>query len=234
MSQILVFVNDALPPEVINGWREVCLSFSSFQTEPVAMITVGDDGLQQLDEFLETTPAEFEVELITPDEEAIAKKKGPMSAAEFIWKEDGRPDWAAMWTGFCELALYGGPPHRGEEQALREVAPEDIDLPPVEDYDAIAEIRRGIWETTGLYTEMSEPGWVAVTCHSRKMAAWLCATIVLENVEAKFEEERLYLPAAQYFELKNQVKSVITVLAKTNHYWQAHIAETELAAARSA
>lgn len=62
------------------------------------------------------------------------------------------------------------------------------------------------------------------------MAAWLCATIVLENVEARFEEERLYLPAAQYFKLKDQVKSIVTVLAKTNHYWEAHIAETELAA----
>jgi sirohydrochlorin cobaltochelatase len=227
VSRIVVIADAALPPEVVNGWREVCMSYSTSQAEEVSMITTGGDGLEQLDTFLETAEAEFEVELISPDEASVARaKNAPMSAADFIWREDGRPDWGAMWEGFCELALYGGPPHRGEAQALREVTPEEAELPPVEDYDAIAEIRRGIWETTRLYTEMAEPGWVAITCQSRKMAAWLCASIVLENVDARFEEERLYVPAAYHFKLKDQVKSVVTVVAKTNHYWDAHIAET--------
>ena len=96
----------------------------------------------------------------------------------------------------------------------------------------IAEIRRGMWETTGLYAEPAEePGWIAVTCHSRKMAAWLCASIILENVDARCEEERLFLPASPDFDLKNEVKSIVTVLAKTNHYWQAHIEATEGVAA---
>src|SRR5262249_57571877 len=33
-----------------------------------------------------------------------------MSSAPFLWRDDGRPDWSGMWTTFCELALYGGPP----------------------------------------------------------------------------------------------------------------------------
>lgn len=45
-------------------------------------------------------------------------------------------------------------------------------------------MRRGIWETTGLYAEATEAGWLAVTCESRTMAAWLCAAIILENVDA--------------------------------------------------
>jgi hypothetical protein len=32
------------------------------------------------------------------------------------------------------------------------------------------------------------------------------------------------VPASPSYSLKDQVKSVITVVAKTNHYWQAHIA----------
>jgi hypothetical protein len=99
----------------------------------------------------------------------------PMSSAEFLWRDDGRPDWGSMWTGFCELALYGGPPHRGDEQALH--APAEAPLPAADD-ETIAEIRRGIWETTGLFAEPAEePGWISVTCDSPQMAAWLCASI---------------------------------------------------------
>jgi hypothetical protein len=55
------------------------------------------------------------------------------------------------------------------------------------------------------------------------MAAWMCAAIILENVDARCEDEILYVPASSDFELKDQVKSVITVVAKVNHYWQAHL-----------
>jgi sirohydrochlorin cobaltochelatase len=144
-----------------------------------------------------------------------------MSSAPFVWRDDGRPDWAAMWSGFCELALFGGPPHRGPDRALTATA---TDQAAGDGFDAIGEIRRGIWETTGLYAEPAAPGWLAVTCHSATMAAWLCATIILENVEARCEEERLLVPADPSFTLKDQVKSVITVVAKTHHYWSEHVA----------
>jgi sirohydrochlorin cobaltochelatase len=129
-----------------------------------------------------------------------------------------------MWTTFCDLALHGGPPHRGEDAAL--VAPGDFGTPRP-DFDAIAEIRRGIFETTGLTAEPADPGWLVVQCDSARMAAWLCATIILENVEARCDGDHLYVPASWDFDLKNEVKSVITVLAKTNHYWQAHVAATQ-------
>ena len=89
--------------------------------------------------------------------------------------------------------------------------------------EMVEEMRRGIWETTGLYAEPTGDGWLAVTCDSRAMAAWLCATIILENVEARVEEDRLLVPAEPRYRLEDEVKSIITVLAKTNHYWQAHV-----------
>jgi sirohydrochlorin cobaltochelatase len=89
--------------------------------------------------------------------------------------------------------------------------------------DAVAEIRRGIWETTGLFAEPAAPGWLAVTCDSPKMAAWLCATIILENVDARVEDTRLLVPAGPDFVLEDQVKSVVTVIAKTHHYWREHL-----------
>jgi hypothetical protein len=143
----------------------------------------------------------------------------PMSSAPFLWRGDGRPDWGSMWTTFCELALYGGPPQRGPESALR--AP--TDPATHSDREMLAEMQRGIWETTGLYAESTEPGWLSVTCESRMMAAWMCAAIILENVDARIEEDRLVLPAGPDYGLKDEVKSIITVVAKTHHYWQAHV-----------
>ena len=87
----------------------------------------------------------------------------------------------------------------------------------------LAELRRGIWETTGLFSEPARPGWLAVSCDSARTAAWLCAVIILENVEARCEEERLLLPAEAGFELRDQVKSLVTVVAKAHHYWLAHL-----------
>jgi sirohydrochlorin cobaltochelatase len=144
-----------------------------------------------------------------------------MSAAPFLWRPDGRPDWRAMWSSFCELALFGGPPHRGPDSALGAAA---SGAAAPGDFDAVAEVRRGIWETTGLYSEPAGPGWLAITCESPKMAAWLCATIILENVAARCDEERLLVPADPSFALMDEVKSVITVVAKTHHYWTAHVA----------
>jgi hypothetical protein len=95
-----------------------------------------------------------------------------------------------MWTSFCELALFGGPPHRGPDSPLR-----GAKACAALDDDMLTELRRGIWETTGLYSEAAEPGWIAVTCDSHTMAVWLCATIILENVDARFDDDRLLLPA---------------------------------------
>jgi Ni2+-binding GTPase involved in maturation of urease and hydrogenase len=143
-----------------------------------------------------------------------------MTAAPFVWRPDGRPDWRAMWESFCELALHGGPPHRGHDRALRAAATTDDAAASAP--GMIAEIRRGIWETTGLFAEAAEPGWLAVTCDSPAMAAWLAEAIVLENVEARAEDDRLLLVAGAAYRLDDEVKSTITVVAKTHHYWDAH------------
>ena len=55
------------------------------------------------------------------------------------------------------------------------------------------------------------------------MAVWMAAAIVLENVEARVEEDRLLLPAGPGYRLQDEVKSIITVVAKTHHYWSAHV-----------
>jgi hypothetical protein len=155
------------------------------------------------------------------DPPAVSTTDAAMASAPFVWRRDGRPDWGAMWTTFCDLALHGGPPQRGPRQALRGPAVGDrvAASPP----EISAALRRGIEETTGLAAEPAEPGWIAITCTGARMAAWLCATIILENVEARVEGARLLVPAGPAFTLEDQVKSVITVVAKKHHYWREHL-----------
>src|ERR1700674_557901 len=107
-------------------------------------------------------------------------RAAPMAAAPFVWREDGRPDGRWIWTTFCELALFGGPPHRGAEQALRgsEAAGADAASAP----EMMAEIHRGIEETTGLNSETVAPGWIMITCESRAMAEWLGAPHPPQNI----------------------------------------------------
>jgi sirohydrochlorin cobaltochelatase len=208
-----------IPYTILDDWREQCRSLADFLGSPVELWTLDDGaGLEPgIAEAVRGLPPERR-EVVSP---RPAVSAAPMAAAPFVWRPDGRPDWGAMWGSFCELALFGGPPHRGPESAL-------VAAPPTGatggGSDALAELRRGIWETTGLYAEPAEPGWLAVTCDSPRMAAWLCATIILENVDARCDEERLLVPADPSFTLEDQVKSVITVVAKTHHYWSAHTA----------
>lgn len=219
---LAVLAHEGFPEEQLVDVLELCRSFAGFIGQPVAFARGLETPLHETLDQLHASRA-WNLDFVAPQ----ALPAATMSSADFVYKDDGRPDWGAMWTGFCELALYGGPPHRGEETAL--FAQLEGEATP--GLDAIREIRRGIYETTGLFAEQHSPGWLAVSCHSPRMAAWLAATIILENVEARFEGELLLVPAHESFTLKNEVKSVITVVAKTNHYWQAHVAAVEQAAA---
>jgi len=183
---------------------------------PVTLAAVPIATLDAVQPVIRRRPAQIR-DVEPPDPAAMA-------SAPFVWRRDGRPDWSAMWTTFCDLALHGGPPQRGALQALR--GPALGDRAAGSAPEIAAELRRGIEETTGLASEPAgpaEPGWLAITCASPRMAAWLCATIILENVDARVEGARLLVPAGPGFSLEDQVKSVVTVVAKTHHYWREHL-----------
>lgn len=55
------------------------------------------------------------------------------------------------------------------------------------------------------------------------MALWLLRAIVVENVSGQREGKTLFFPAGADFRLEGKIKNVITVVAKTNHYWQEHL-----------
>ena len=146
----------------------------------------------------------------------------PMSSAPFCYTDDGEVAWDQMWTDFCDLAALGGPPHRGT--LLKPASPSEVRSDPAAYAQVVAEIERGISLVTNLTTLHSTiPGWVGVQCEDEMMAIWLQQAILPENVSVRRDESRLYLPAGPTFQLKEEIKNVITVIAKTHHYWQEHV-----------
>jgi cation diffusion facilitator family transporter len=160
----------------------------------------------------------------------VSVSAAPMGAAALQYDEQGEVAWDEMWTGFCELALAGGAPHRGT--LLEPVHEAAIAANPAGYDRVVAEMERGLVQVTGLPTVRSEVlGWVGLECTSEEMALWLLRAIVVENVTVRREERVLWFPAGPDFRLEREIKNVITVVAKTTHYWQEHIAGTAGAAA---
>jgi sirohydrochlorin cobaltochelatase len=142
-----------------------------------------------------------------------------MAAAPLRYTPDGAVDWGTMWDSFCALALDGGPPHRGTL-----LGPGDAADPESPAYQAVvAELVRGIAAVSGMRAWAAEAGWLAIQCDTPGAARWLAEAIVSENVAARHAGALLYVPVGSDYSLKGEVKSVITAVAKTTHYWHEHL-----------
>lgn len=147
----------------------------------------------------------------------------PMGAAALQYDDKGKVAWDEMWTGFCELALAGGAPHRGT--LLEPVHEAAILANPDKQEWVLTEIERGLRQVTDLEVERSPvPGWIGLVCTDDEMAIWMLRAIVVENVSVRREDDVLWFPAGPDFRLDKEIRNVITVAAKTNHYWQEHVA----------
>ncbi len=145
----------------------------------------------------------------------------PMPSAPMRFNEDGSVAWGDMWDSYCVLATEGGPAHR--ESLLQASATVD---PTSHKYQGVvAEIVRGVKDVSGLDARASEQaGWIAVETESTGMASWLAEKIIAENVEARSDGKLLLVPVAEHYTLKGEIKNVVTVVAKTTHYWKEHLA----------
>jgi hypothetical protein len=145
----------------------------------------------------------------------------PMGTAPMRYTDEGQVAWDQVWTDFCDLALAGGPPHR--DTLLEPVAPEDVKADPEAYECVVAEIERGLQLVTGLSTVRSKNhGWVGLDCKDEQAALWLLRAIVVENICVRREGTVLFLPAGPGFRLEKEIKNVVTVVAKTHHYWTEH------------
>jgi hypothetical protein len=144
-----------------------------------------------------------------------------MGSAGLKYDRDGKVAWDEIWGSFCDLAMAGGPPHKGT--LLEPASPEEIEAHPDRYRWVTEEICRGIEMVTDLAAFPSpDPGWIQVDCTSLGMSGWLTRAIIMENIFARFEGMALLLPAGPYYRVEKETKNVITSIAKTCHYWLGH------------
>jgi sirohydrochlorin cobaltochelatase len=152
----------------------------------------------------------------------VSVSAAPMGAADLIFDANGQVAWNEMWGSFCDLALAGGPPHRGT--LLEPVSPEIVTADPAGYQRVLAELERGIRLITDLPVIPNRSlGWTGIQCTDEAMALWLLRAIIVENVSVRREDDVIYLPAGPNFRLEHEIKNIITVVAKTHHHWTEHI-----------
>lgn len=146
----------------------------------------------------------------------------PMGSAALQFGPDGKVAWNQLWATFCDLAMAGGPPHKGT--LLQPPRREALGAQPDTHAAVVGEICRGVGMVTDLLAYPSPiPGWVRVSCDNAGMAGWLVRAIVMENVAAHADSDALDVPAAPDYRLEKEIKNVVTVIAKTCHYWAGHM-----------
>ncbi|MFO0501947.1 MAG: hypothetical protein ACK527_07075, partial [Acidobacteriota bacterium] len=65
-----------------------------------------------------------------------------MGSAGLKFTPDGQVAWNEIWTTFCDLAMAGGPPHKGK--LLLPATPAAIAADPARHQQVLAEIFRGV------------------------------------------------------------------------------------------
>jgi hypothetical protein len=167
---------------------------------------------------------ELRIRTILPDEykdtyEEVAPVS--MGTAPLKYGRDGKVAWHDTWGSFCDLAMAGGPPHKGK--LLMAASETEIAAAPERYQEVVDEICRGVEMVIFLGAKRSPvPGWVRVDCESAVTAGWLARAIVMENVSVRCDGAMLELPAGPAYRVEKEIKNVITSVAKTGHYWQDH------------
>src|SRR5262245_41597874 len=88
---------------------------------------------------------ELRIKTILPEEyqESYEQLKPvPMRSAGLKFDGDGRVAWDEIWGSFCDLAMAGGPPHKGT--LLEPGSADDIDAEPDRYREVVYEICRGV------------------------------------------------------------------------------------------
>jgi hypothetical protein len=202
----------------IKGGEVTEIDWSSLLPNVVKPLMPADDPLLAL----QCAPSQLRELLPARYQAGQSVSAAPMGSAPMRYNQQGEVAWDQMWTDFCDLALAGGPPHRGT--LLEPVRAEEVWESPEQYRRVVAEIERGLRLVSNLPLVTSEQvGWVGVECQDEQMALWLLRAIIVENVSVRREEKLLFLPAGPNFQLEKEIKNVITVVAKTYHYWSEHI-----------
>ena len=124
-----------------------------------------------------------------------------------------------IWGGFCDLAMAGDPRTRARCSS-RDAGRIDAAF---DRYDEVSEICRGSgWSPTcGRRRHQGRAG--SVSRVKRRMAGWLLRAIVDGERRGPAPRRDSRTAGRAAFRLDREIKNVITVIAKTCHYWLGHM-----------
>jgi hypothetical protein len=207
---------------VANAVRELGLKWASLRREmkEVEAILEIQSALDELDAKLRTVlPEEYQEGY--EDLQPIS-----MGSASLKFDAANKVAWDEIWDHFCDLAMAGGPPHKGK--LLEPASPAEVEAQPDRYRAVVQELCRGIRMVSTLAVEpSSNPGWIRVMCSTDVMAEWMVRAIVMENVAARLQGSVVELPASPHYRLEKEIKNVVTVIAKTFHYFDGHIGKDQ-------
>ena len=192
------------------------------------MTTVTTPPAATPDDRLALAILEHRLKLILPEQYQDDHEVLPtsMGSAGLKYDSEGRVAWNEVWGSFCDLAMAGGPPHKGH--LLSPGSATEIAADPDRYRAVLEEIGRGIVLVTGLGLEPhASPGWIRVGCRRSATAGWLARAITMENVAVRVQGALLDLPVSPSWQVEKEVKNVITVIAKTCHYWAGHTSQRQ-------
>src|SRR5689334_5517518 len=110
------------------------------------------DIIEMMDTRTDISPETLErrLEALLPQEyqnDDDAVEPAPMGSAALKYDADGKVAWNEIWQSFCDLAMAGGPPHKGA--LLCPGRPREIHASPARYLSVVEEICRGIAMATG-------------------------------------------------------------------------------------
>ena len=187
----------------------------SLRSDDARMRDTNREALQALELRIKT--------ILPPEYQETYQDVQPVSmgSAGLKYGKQGKVVWDEIWEDFCDLAMAGGPPHKGS--LLQPGTIEEINANPDRYQEVVAEICRGVHMVSGLQAKPSSvKGWVRVDCESQTSADWLVRAITMENVSVRCEGTTIELPAGPDYRIEKEIKNVITAMAKTSHYWFDH------------
>ena len=119
---------------------------------------------------------EFRLRTILPEEyQDCYEDVQPVSmgSAGLKYGADGNVAWNEMWATFCDLAMAGGPPHKG--MLLEPGAPVEIDANSARYAQVVDEIVRGVRLVTGLAARAVPHSRMGARGLSQRHDGWMAA-----------------------------------------------------------
>ena len=114
-GRIVLIVDASVPAAARAACADAAATLAQRAGMPVTLAVVPIETVDAVQPVIRRGPGQIR----DLDPPPVSSTGDAMTSAPFVWRRDGRPDWGAMWTTFCDLALHGGPPQRGALQALR-------------------------------------------------------------------------------------------------------------------